>query len=750
MSNTPKTNPEATECIIEATYIINNINEETIILGQDFKSFNTNNCDIYIDNELIPFSNKHIFQKQGEIQIKYKLKGNINTEINNMRNMYYNCTNLTKIKFPSAFHTNNVTDMMRMFNQCTNLTSISFSSSFDTINVTNMSYMFQSCINLTSISFPSCFHTNNVTDMSYMFDECSQLVQISFPVCFNTRKVADMSNMFKSCNSLQKINFSQNFFTENVTDMSNMFNDCTNIKSITFPECFDTEKVTLMAQMFYKCSNLTSITFSDLFDTQNVKDANNMFSFCSKLVDIKFPECFCVQAAEDMSDMFYDCHNLSQNIMDQIQSKYEYTKAEIEQKEEDNTIKEYNDTVDKLSASLTKDKISINLKEVAEYGKLSSETIKIQMKKKNNKLLMPDQAINNQSEEIHALGKFGKSLENSGMLIVIDSDTYTSKTSSINNKIITSGLLNQYKFEMHIDFNDSKAKKKIFGNKKKKRKFLKEWKTKIAQETGISEDQFELTNLRKGSVKFDVIFKVASYITKTEGTEVKVECNERLKTFALQSPEVIDINKKNIIEGCKLTCDMLDSRGNQYPGRWASKGEKRGGFDYFPPDDTWIGYGLKVKGLFENDNWIASNGNANEWAIAYHGTSKTAVNPIYLGKFFSSKEEGAHCQKCANRRNINPLSNKEYPICGEGAYCSPHLEYASKYYEGIILMCRVNPTKIRIPEGEYKEDEWIVDGTKDSIRPYRILIKKDPNKKYPLPQSTDKVETVCSRICKIY
>ena len=38
-------------------------------------------------------------------------------------------------------------------------------------------------------------------------------------------------------------------------------------------------------------------------------------------------------------------------------------------------------------------------------------------------------------------------------------------------------------------------------------------------------------------------------------------------------------------------------------------------------------------------------------------------------------------------------------------------------------MCRVNPSKIRIPKGQYEKDEWITDGTRETIRPYRILVE---------------------------
>ena len=46
------------------------------------------------------------------------------------------------------------------------------------------------------------------------------------------------------------------------------------------------------------------------------------------------------------------------------------------------------------------------------------------------------------------------------------------------------------------------------------------------------------------------------------------------------------------MEGCKLNSNMLDPRGNWKVG-WGIN-EKRGGFDYIPPTEGWIGYGLKV------------------------------------------------------------------------------------------------------------------------------------------------------------
>ena len=73
--------------------------------------------------------------------------------------------------------------------------------------------------------------------------------------------------------------------------------------------------------------------------------------------------------------------------------------------------------------------------------------------------------------------------------------------------------------------------------------------------------------------------------------------------------------------------------------------------------------------------------------------------------------------------------------CGEGICVYKNPEHAENsagivdipecgYRIKIILMCRVNPTKIRQPY-DYS-DIWILNETPDEIRPYRILFKKIP------------------------
>ena len=42
-----------------------------------------------------------------------------------------------------------------------------------------------------------------------------------------------------------------------------------------------------------------------------------------------------------------------------------------------------------------------------------------------------------------------------------------------------------------------------------------------------------------------------------------------------------------------------------------------------------------------------------------------------------------------------------------------------------MIMCRVNPYKIRIPQGKFEKYEFLTDGTRKTIRPYRLLVKLD-------------------------
>ena len=327
------------------------------------------------------------------------------------------------------------------------------------------------------------------------------------------------------------------------------------------------------------------------------------------------------------------------------------------------------------------------------------------------------------NEKLYVLGQLGKSLENMGIEVAIDKREGKNKDDSlIVNQIISSGMLQEKKYEIHLEEKDIKKKYAIINNEDcEQEKFIEEFKGFLSQQISIPKQDIIIANIREGSITSDVSFK----------KKHNINIRESMINLS-KSKNIISIHEKNILESCILNSDMFDKRGDRAPSEWLDTIQERGGFPYYTPTHDWIGYGLKVLDEYDNGNndWIAMNNNPNEWAVAFHGTSLSAVEPICEkgGKFYSTVKEGATRQALKDNDNINTKSQNIYPKCGEGTYVSPHLDYANYYANRnspVVIMCRVNPNLIRIPKGKYEDKEWITDGTRNSIRPYRILIKKN-------------------------
>ena len=354
---------------------------------------------------------------------------------------------------------------------------------------------------------------------------------------------------------------------------------------------------------------------------------------------------------------------------------------------------------------------------ILQYGFDSQKRIEKEKKEHPENFIEIEEAIKikEKDEKLYILGQLGKSLKEKGIEVAIDkAEGKNNDDSIIVNQIISSGILEERKYEIHFEDDiDVNKKYEIINNENGEQKqFIKKMKGFLYKNIGVPEDEIFIENIREGCIAFDVISK-------------KQDIREKMKKLAKNNKEIKSIYEKNILGACKLTKDMLDERGNRNPKDWPAPPQTRGGMPYHPPTHNWVGYGLRVWGQYDNGNndWIAMDGNANEWAVAYHGTKTKAVKPICEanGKFFSTIKEGAVRQKCKDCLNTNKKSQNLYKKCGEGAYASPLLNYANAF-GGAIIMCRVNPKRIRTPLGEYEKKEYITDGTKNSIRPYRILV----------------------------
>lgn len=198
--------------------------------------------------------------------------------------------------------------------------------------------------------------------------------------------------------------------------------------------------------------------------------------------------------------------------------------------------------------------------------------------------------------------------------------------------------------------------------------------------------------------------------------------------------------KDFLINICKIPNERLDPIGDCFDKWQINRKNGPPGYlkDYSPPLG-WTGIGLKVLNLYDNgDNtWLGTINKNGQWYIAYHGIKTLASISGILNIGFRR----GPFQLYKNKKNDNPLNNQLYPICGEGVYFIPNFTDATRntniiYYLGykirVVLMCRINPYKVRIAKIGYNQESWIVNGDKlndingrirdDEVRPYRILI----------------------------
>jgi len=255
-------------------------------------------------------------------------------------------------------------------------------------------------------------------------------------------------------------------------------------------------------------------------------------------------------------------------------------------------------------------------------------------------------------------------------------------------------------------------------------------KQKLSKDFGVKPDEIIVTYPEKGSFQVQIIFQSDDFN--------KLDTNEFENKFKNEEsyPELKNLRSIHtdvVMGACKLSKAQLDPRGNRSSG-WGVN-EKRGNKPYYPPIG-WIGMGLKVMDKYDNDNtWIGMSNSPGEWCVAYHGvgSGQSSVNVtnatrlIYEGSFRPGGGQ-AH-MNCPDKYH-------EGKLIGRGVYCTPKPETAEGY-AGIsenngkryktVLMVRVKPDAIRncdIHDISKNDNYWVVNGTTDEIRPYRILYKE--------------------------
>ena len=256
-------------------------------------------CEIRINDKLVPFNYFYIFKKKGIYKIKY----HFNNNLTNASYMFYDCECLISINL-TELNATEIKDIRNMFEKCRNLKSINLSN-WNSKKLTNMDCLFSQCISLTNLDL-SNFNTENVTYMSYMFSKCTSLKKV-YLSNFDIQKVQRMTYMFELCRSLEKIEL-HNFNTQNVIDMSHMFYGCESLKDIVLGN-FNNKKLIYMKSMFSGCKKLTNAVFWN-FNTENVENMSFLFEGCKSLKYLDL-SCFDTKNVKDTYCMFISCESLT-------------------------------------------------------------------------------------------------------------------------------------------------------------------------------------------------------------------------------------------------------------------------------------------------------------------------------------------------------------------------------------------------------------------------------------------------------
>ena len=381
------------------------------------------------------------------------------------------------------------------------------------------------------------------------------------------------------------------------------------------------------------------------------------------------------------------------------------------------------------------------LKEAVDYGEQTK--VEINFDKENNKEKLVDEEklieenylyqnidyigyAPKKEEEYTVLSLLSKIIKEKG----IETAVYNESSPSMNDSVIQMMCSNlSKKYDFIFDFGNEENKK-ILENKNECNELINIIKKNLSEKLNLKEEDIVLSIPKKGSVKISVAF-VTQDVYKTKELESKLKDVKELKALK-------KIHQTVLMEGCKLSRNIFDQGGNNRDPGWGI-GEKRGGFDYIPPLG-WIGYGLNVKGKYDegNDDWLSYEHPKNEYAIAYYPIKNYYDDPKEMKKLIASlcsnntmnDNKDTFYNIFANEINIR---SENYELCGDGIYLFQDINIAEnqasiiqvdKVAYKILIMCRVNPNKIRIPKSF--PNIWILNPNSFEIRQYRVLIKIIP------------------------
>ena len=122
---------------------------------------------------------------------------------------------------------------------------------------------------------------------------------------------------------------------------------------------------------------------------------------------------------------------------------------------------------------------------------------------------------------------------------------------------ILDGLTEKKKFDFHFDFGEDENNK-LLNNKEEQEKFNKKLKKKLSLEYNIPEQKIIIISPQNGIYQVSVIFMDEGFNASIDvyGLKEKFKNDKDFKEISYLK----QIHKALIMEGCKLSINMLDSR----------------------------------------------------------------------------------------------------------------------------------------------------------------------------------------------
>jgi len=408
----------------------------------------------------------------------------------------------------------------------------------------------------------------------------------------------------------------------------------------------------------------------------------------------------------------------------------------IKMLENQKKLREQKESSEEMTEQQIDEKVNNVLEDMCIYGEITKKEIIEEKEKNPEKFIETSEALKleNEDEGLFALGLISRNLEELGIETAIEKDENqdTQDSDSTSLQFITNGMINKKKYDLHFELGEERNEE-ILNDKEEFEKFKQKLKLKLSKDYNIPPDKIIVTLPQKGSLHVQVIFQNEDFHKLDKAQFInKFKNDPEFEELA----NLKDIHEDIIMGAVKITRNNLDPRGNRNDG-WGI-GERRGGKDYDPPIG-WNGIGLKVWDKYDNEDntWIGMDNVPGEWCVAYHGVASgqssddvKRVTGLICNTTFKAGNGQAHAS-CADQYHPGK-------IVGTGVYCTPTIATAESMYAGksninginykTVLMVRVKPSAIRhcdsCNDSKAPYNYWVVNGTTDEIRPYRILYKK--------------------------